>query len=103
MTWIRVASSGGGKTGIEEAAVMPNEEWALDFISDKLASGRSVRVLNVVDAFTRECVALQVDTSFASRRVTRVLEEAMSQRGWPRRIRCDNGLKASAFVSFFAE
>ncbi len=74
-----------------EAAVVPNEEWALDFISDKLATGRSVRVLSVVDAFTRECVALQVDTSFASRRVTRVLEKVMSQRGWPRRIRSDNG------------
>ena len=73
------------------AAATPNEEWALDFISDKLATGRSVRVLSVVDAFTRECVALQVDTSFASRRVTRVLEGVMSQRGRPRRIRCDNG------------
>lgn len=75
----------------QAVAVAANEEWALDFISDKLATGRSVRVLSVVDAFTRECVALQVDTSFASRRVTRVLEKAMSQRGWPRRIRCDNG------------
>ena len=69
-----------------QAVAAPNEEWALDFISDKLASGRSVRVLSVVDAFTRECVALQVDTSFASRRVTRVLDKAMSERGWPRRI-----------------
>ena len=76
----------------------PNEEWALDFISDKLASGRSVRMLSVVDAFTRECVALQVDTSFASRRVTRVLEKIMSQRGWPRRIRCDNVLNARSFL-----
>jgi len=74
-----------------EVAVAPNEEWALDFISDKLATGRSVRVLSVVDAFTRECVALKVDTSFASRHVTRVLEKVMSQRGWPRSIRCDNG------------
>ena len=44
-----------------------------------------------MDAFTRECVALEADTSFASRRVTRVLEQAMRQRGWPQRIRCDNG------------
>lgn len=75
----------------QQTVAAANEEWALDFISDKLATGRSVRVLSVVDAFTRECVALQVDTSFASRRVTRVLEKVMSQRGWPCRIRCDNG------------
>ena len=82
--WVRIGRP-------REAAATPNEEWALDFISDKLATGRSVRVLSVVDAFTRECVALEADTSFASRRVTRVLERAMSRRGWPRRIRCDNG------------
>ena len=51
---------------------------------------RAIRVLSVVDAFTRECLALEVDTSFASRRVTRVLDES-SQWGGPRSIRCDNG------------
>jgi putative transposase len=51
----------------------------------------SIRVLSVVDAHTRECVALEVDTGFASRRVTRVLEEVIAQRGRPRAIRCDNG------------
>lgn len=74
-----------------EAAVSANEEWALDFISDVLATGRSVRLLSVVDTFTRECVALEADTSFASRRVTGVLERTVRQRGWPQRIKCDNG------------
>ncbi len=74
-----------------EAAVVANEEWALDFVSDVLATGRSVRVLSVVDTFTRECVALEADTSFASRRVTGVLERAVRERGWPQRIKCDNG------------
>ena len=69
----------------------PNQEWALDFASDRLATGRSLRVLSVIDAFTRECIALEVDTSFASRRVTRVLEAALAQRTGPQRIRCDNG------------
>ena len=68
-----------------------NEEWALDFVSDAIASGRAIRVLSVVDAYTRECVALEADTSFASRRVTRVLEKAIAERGRPQRIRCDNG------------
>ena len=68
-----------------------NEEWALDFVSDAIASGRHIRLLGVADAYTRECLALEVDTSFASRRVTRVLESVMQTRGWPLRIRCDNG------------
>jgi putative transposase len=68
-----------------------NEEWALDFVSDAIASGRHIRLLAVVDAHTRECLALEVDTSFASQRVTRVLDRIVSQRGLPQRIRCDNG------------
>ena len=75
----------------QEAVTAANEEWALDFISDVLATGRSVRILSVVDTYTRECVALEADTSFASRRVTRVLEQAVRQKGWPQRIKCDNG------------
>jgi putative transposase len=68
-----------------------NHEWALDFVYDAIAAGRIIRVLSVVDAYTRECLALEVDTSFASRRVTRGLEEVIEQRGCPRSIRCDNG------------
>lgn len=74
-----------------EAASFANEEWALDFVSDAIASGRHIRLLNVADAYTRECLALEVDTSFASRRVTRTLEKVIAERGAPRRIRCDNG------------
>lgn len=68
-----------------------NQEWALDFAHDVLAAGRTIRVLSVVDAFTRECLALEVDTSFASRRMTRVLDQIIVQRGAPLSIRCDNG------------
>jgi putative transposase len=68
-----------------------NQEWALDFVHDAVGCGRSIRVLSVVDAYTRECLALEVDTSFASRRVTRVLEAILAERGTPQAIRCDNG------------
>jgi putative transposase len=68
-----------------------NQEWALDFVHDAVACGRAIRVLSVVDAYTRECLALEVDTSFASRRVTRVLEAIVAERGQPQAIRCDNG------------
>src|SRR5256885_6047226 len=73
------------------ARTSANQEWALDFVHDAVECGRTIRVLSVVDAFTRECLALEVDTSFASRRVTRVLEAIMTERDQPGSIRCDNG------------
>jgi putative transposase len=73
------------------ARTAANQEWALDFMHDAVSCGRAIRVLSVVDAYTRECLALEVDTSFASRRVTRVLEQIVSERGVPQSIRCDNG------------
>jgi putative transposase len=69
----------------------PNQEWSLDFVSDALGTGRAVRILSVVDNFTRECLALETDTSFASLRVTRVLDDVIAQRGVPKALRMDNG------------
>ncbi len=69
----------------------PNQEWSLDFLCDALATGRAVRVLSVVDNFTRECLALEADTSFASQRVTRVLDDLIARRGSPKALRMDNG------------
>lgn len=68
-----------------------NQEWAMDFVADGLASGRGLRMLTVVDNFSRECLAIEVDGSLSSRRVTRVLEWIVTQRGTPASIRCDNG------------
>ena len=68
-----------------------NQVWSLDFMSDTLASGRKLRTLNLVDDFTRECLAIEVDTSLPGARVVRVLEWLVSERGRPRRIRTDNG------------
>ena len=68
-----------------------NQEWALDFVHDAAESGRKFRVLSVIDVYTRECLALEVDSSFASRRVTRELEKIVAERGAPQAIRCDNG------------
>jgi putative transposase len=68
-----------------------NEEWALDFVTDALASQRHLRILSVVDVFTRECLALETDTSLGSVRVIRVLEQIIAERGAPQRIRTDNG------------
>jgi putative transposase len=76
---------------IEPRLVRANQEWAMDFIVDGLATGRMVRILSVVDAYTRECLALEVDTSLGSGRVTRVLERLIEERGHPEALRSDNG------------
>lgn len=68
-----------------------NQEWSMDFVSDGLSTGRALRVFTLVDSFTRECLALEVDSCLSSRRVTRVLEWVIEQRGAPETIRCDNG------------
>lgn len=81
---------------VRDRAVEPrltgsNQEWAMDFVTDGLATGRMVRILTVVDAYTRECLALEADFSLGSGRVTRVLERAIAERGRPEQVRSDNG------------
>jgi len=75
---------------VPPAVTGANQECTADFAQDAAESGRKFRVLSVVDVYTRECLALEVDTSFASRRVTRELERIVAERGVPAVIRCDN-------------
>jgi putative transposase len=72
-------------------AVAPNDQWSMDFVSDRLEDGRLLRVLSVVDHFTRECLLLEADTSLTGTRVARVLDRIARQRGYPDSIRVDNG------------
>jgi putative transposase len=76
---------------LEPRLIRSNQEWAMDFIVDGLATGRMVRILSVVDAYTRECLALEADTSLGSGRLTRVLERLIEERGRPENVRSDNG------------
>jgi putative transposase len=69
----------------------PGQQWSMDVLRDTLASGRSFRTLNVVDEFTRECLAIEVDTSLPGARVTRVLDHLREQRGLPELLIMDNG------------
>lgn len=71
--------------------VRPNQEWALDFVSDAISNGRALRALTMVDSYTRECPAIEVDLGISSRQVTRTLERVIAQRGAPASLRCDNG------------
>ena len=72
-------------------ATRPVERWSMDFVSDSLASGRRFRTLNVVDEFTRECLAIEVDFSLPGKRVARVLDRLIWLHGRPERIVLDNG------------
>lgn len=76
---------------IEPRLIRANQEWAMDFIVDGLANGRMIRILSVVDAFTRECLVLEADTSLGSGRVARELDRLIEQRGLPESVRSDNG------------
>lgn len=73
------------------APTRPNERWSMDFVSDGLADGRSIRVFNVVDDFTRECLASVVDLSLPGARIVRELEAIVQRRGKPAVLLCDNG------------
>jgi putative transposase len=63
----------------------------MDFMSDSLIDGRSLRTFNVLDDFNREGLAVDVDLSLPSARVIRSLERIIEWRGKPLTIRCDNG------------
>ena len=69
-----------------------NERWSMDFMSDHLVDGRGrFRTLNILDDCTRECLAIDVDTSIPALRVVRVLEQVALYRGYPKQIVVDNG------------
>jgi putative transposase len=68
-----------------------DERWSMDFMADSLATGRGFRTLNVVDDFTRECLAIEVDTALSGERVARVLDRLLEKRGKPVAVVSDNG------------
>jgi putative transposase len=69
----------------------PGEAWAMDFMQDVLVDGRRFRTLNVLDLATRECLAIEVDTSLPGPRVLRVLDQLVTWHGVPKQIALDNG------------
>ena len=72
-------------------ATRANERWSMDFVSDCVSTGRVIRMLTVVDDCTRECPAIEVDSSLGGLRVRRVLDRIASERGLPEAIVLDNG------------
>ena len=73
------------------APALPNDLWALDFVSDQLICGRRFRILAIYDVCTRECLAAIADFSLSGKRVARELDRLIAWRGKPVRIVSDNG------------
>ena len=71
-------------------AVGFNQRWSMNFVSDQLADGRRVRVLNVLDDFSRRCLAAEVDASLPGLRVCRVFDQLVSHHGKPEAQLVDN-------------
>jgi len=79
---------------VKQPLIIPcsaNQTWSIDFMSDALTDGRKFRLLNVLDDYNRESLAIEVDTSLPSLRVLRVLNRLVSERTKPSVIRVDNG------------
>jgi putative transposase len=85
---------------VKQPLVVPtglNQTWSIDFITDSLVDGRKFRILNVMDDFNRESLALEADTSLPALRVVRTLGRICEVRGQPLYLRTDNGPE---FISF---
>ena len=74
-----------------EVAMEQNDGWSMDFMSDELFDGRRIRLLTIVDNFSRESLAIEVDQRIGGQRVVEVLMQLGKERGLPKTIRVDNG------------
>ncbi len=74
----------------------PNQVWAYDFVEDRTRDGRWFRMLNVVDEFTRECLAIRVGRQLKAADVIDVLSDLLILRGVPGHVRSDNGPEFAA-------
>ena len=73
------------------SALRPDQKWSMDFVAQRLSDGRGIRVLTVVDQYTRECVALLADNALSGEKVALALDKALLQRKAPESITVDNG------------
>ena len=71
--------------------IRPNAIWAMDFQFDETREGKQLKLLNVQDIFTRECLAIATERSITADDVTSLLDELVATHGRPAYRRCDNG------------
>ncbi len=87
-----------GERKIDILITKPNQRWALDFVSDALSDGRRIRLLTIIDVYTRLCLKLVVETSLPGKSVLRALEEAIEEFGRPEEIISDNGTEFTSNI-----
>lgn len=80
-----------GRLAPKEEALELNQRWSMDFVHDTLSNGRRIRVLNIIDDCSRECLAIELGHGFPSTSVIDVLERLRHVRGLPKEIVVDNG------------
>jgi putative transposase len=78
--------------------IRPNVVWALDFEFDQTTDGRMLKLLNVIDEFTRECLAIDTERSIDADGVVRCLERLAAERGAPAYVRFDHGPEFIAYA-----
>ena len=81
----------GATGGIVNKAEYPNHVWSYDFVEDRTERGAKLRILVIIDEYTRECLALRVERSIPASVVIEVLEWLFLTRGVPKYVRSDNG------------
>jgi putative transposase len=81
----------GSSTARRQRACEPNHVWSWDIIHDQSREGRSLRMLTLIDEYTRQCLAIEVGRSIRAVDAIRVLEQAIQNHGQPEHIRSDNG------------
>jgi len=91
--------------GIMPQAERANQVWTYDFVFDQSLSGKSLKMLTLIDEYTRECLAVEVGISIKSERVRQILERVCLVKGKPEMIRSDNGSEfiAQAVNDWLAE
>lgn len=88
----------GESTGTLRRANHSNEVWTYDFLEGRTERGGKLRMLTVLDEYTRECLTIHVARSISSRQVIQVLEWLFLLRGAPRHLRSDNGPEFIAYA-----
>jgi putative transposase len=88
----------GDSTGRLQRASRPNEVWSYDFLESRTERGGKLRMLTILDEYTRECLTIQVARSISSRQVIQLLEWLFLVRGAPSYLRSDNGPEFIAFA-----
>jgi transposase InsO family protein len=81
----------------------PNHVWSYDFVADRTRDGRPIRILNIIDEYTKECITSHVARRITSREIIFILADLFIKRGCPKHIRSDNGPEfiAKKLLSWF--